>query len=94
MQSIKNSLGRLACALAIALIAVSASADGAPTSQFGFKGWPYLKQRALRRGRPAGLRQRRGPRRRPRYRPLRQLPLTLGIILRFRSQRKSILHGI
>lgn len=41
MQSIKKNMGRLACALAIAFIAVSASADGAPTSQFGFKGWPY-----------------------------------------------------
>ena len=41
MQTIKKNMGRLACALAIAFIAVSASADGAPTSQFGFKGWPY-----------------------------------------------------
>ena len=41
MQSFKKNVERLACALAVACIVVSASADGAPTSQFGFKGWPY-----------------------------------------------------
>jgi len=41
MQSIKKYIGRLVCALAVASIAACASADGAPTSQFGFKGWPY-----------------------------------------------------
>ena len=41
MRSMKKNIGRLTCALAVACIAVSAAADGAPTSQFGFKGWPY-----------------------------------------------------
>lgn len=41
MQPIKKSTWRLILILALVFLAVSASADGAPTSQFGFKGWPY-----------------------------------------------------
>lgn len=41
MQPITKTVCRLVLVVSLLLLTVSAFADGAPTSQFGFKGWPY-----------------------------------------------------